>query len=192
MRAIEVELGKIATKHGIVLQSTTIGATFRELIESLFALHGSVVVLIDEYDKPIIDYLGTDTAKAAENRETLKAFYSILKDADPYLKLVFITGVSKFSRVSIFSDLNNLKDLSNDTTFESICGISQAELERDFAEELRIYDPEKIKKWYNGYSWGGQASVYNPFSLLNFFSGDGQYRNYWFERSEERRVGKEC
>ena len=181
MRAIEVELGKIATKYGIVLQSTTIGASFRELIESLFERHGSVVVLIDEYDKPIIDYLGTDTPKAVENRETLKAFYSILKDADPYLKLVFITGVSKFSRVSIFSDLNNLKDLSNDTTFESICGISQEELERNFVEELQIYDPEKIKKWYNGYSWGGQASVYNPFSLLNFFSGDGQYRNYWFE-----------
>ena len=180
MRAIEVELGKIATKYGIVLQSTTIGATFRELIESLFALHGSVVVLIDEYDKPIIDYLGTDTPKAVENRETLKAFYSILKDADPYLKLVFITGVSKFSRVSIFSDLNNLTDLTTDSGFAAICGISQAELERDFEEELRISDPEKIKKWYNGYSWGGNVRVYNPFSLLHFFRGK-EFKNYWFE-----------
>ena len=179
--AINICLDNIANKNGIELKATFNSGKFKELIETLSAKHGQVVVLIDEYDKPIIDYLGTNTPQAIENRETLKAFYSILKDADPYLKLVFITGVSKFSRVSIFSDLNNLNDLSVDTTFESVCGISQEELELNFAEELNRHDSQQIKKWYNGYSWGGSKSVYNPFSLLNFFAGDGRFKNYWFE-----------
>ncbi len=178
--SINACLDGIAVKYGFTLKTTYNSGKFQELIEILFALHGQVVVLIDEYDKPIIDYLGTDTGKAVENREILKAFYSILKDADPYLKLVFITGVSKFSRVSIFSDLNNLTDLTTDSDFGAICGISQEELARDFVEELQISDPEKIKKWYNGYLWGGNVRVYNPFSLLHFFRGK-EFKNYWFE-----------
>jgi Predicted AAA-ATPase len=179
--AINDNLDAIATKHGITLKETFNSGKFKELIETLSEKLGKVVVLIDEYDKPIIDYLGTNTPQAVENREILKSFYSILKDADPYLRMVFITGVSKFTRVSIFSDLNNLKDLSIDNNFESICGINQEELESNFVEELKIHDAEKIKKWYNGYSWGGGSSVYNPFSLLNFFAGDGGFKNYWFD-----------
>ena len=180
-KAIDDKLEAIALKYQYSFSSKTIDQKFKELIEALSAKHGHVAILIDEYDKPIIDYLGIDTAKAIENREMLKAFYSILKDADPHIKLVFITGVSKFSRVSIFSDLNNLKDLTIDSNFKSICGISQDELEHDFSEEMQLSNREKIKKWYNGYSWDGKSTVYNPFSLLNFFAGDGQYRNYWFE-----------
>ena len=179
--AINKSLDATAKSYDITLETTYNAGKFKELIETLSAKLGSVVVLIDEYDKPIIDYLGTDTQKAIENREVLKSFYSILKDADPFLKMVFITGVSKFARVSIFSDLNNLKDLSIDNNFESICGINQEELEQNFVEELIEHDAEKIKKWYNGYSWGGGSSVYNPFSLLNFFAGDGGFKNYWFE-----------
>ena len=111
-----------AKKYGIQLKEEFNSTKFKELIELLDAEYGKVVILIDEYDKPIIDYLGTDTTKAVENRDVLKSFYSILKDADPHLKLVFITGVSKFSRVSIFSDLNNLLDLTIDPRFEGCCG----------------------------------------------------------------------
>jgi Predicted AAA-ATPase/PD-(D/E)XK nuclease superfamily len=182
-KAIQQSLNETAQEYDCSFSQTAIDQKFKELIETLSAKYGKVVVLIDEYDKPIIDYLGTDEAgmaKAKENRDILKSFYSILKNADPYLKLVFITGVSKFSKVSIFSDLNNLKDLTIDTQFEGICGITQTELESHFVEELVVYDPEKIKKWYNGYSWGGKNEVYNPFSLLNFFSGDGSFKNYWF------------
>jgi Predicted AAA-ATPase/PD-(D/E)XK nuclease superfamily len=185
-KAIHGSLDKTAKQYNITFTQSEIDQKFKELIETLDAQHGKVVVLIDEYDKPIIDYLGTDTSKAIENRDIMKSFYSILKDADPHLKLVFITGVSKFSNgrrsaVSIFSDLNNLKDLSIDNNFESICGISQQELEDNFEKELEQHDALKIKKWYNGYSWGGNLSVYNPFSLLNFFAGDGGFKNYWFE-----------
>ncbi len=179
--AINDSLDDSAKKYGISLNQKFNSTKFKELIETLDTKHGKVVILIDEYDKPIIDYLGTNTEKAIENRDILKAFYSILKDADPHLKLVFITGVSKFSRVSIFSDLNNLLDLTINDKFVSICGVSQKELEQYFTQEIQLYNSEKIKKWYNGYSWGAEPKVYNPFSLLNFFSSEGQFKNYWFE-----------
>ena len=182
-QAIGDSLNETAKFYAILLEETTNSAKFKELIEKLSVKYGKVVVLIDEYDKPIIDYLGTDLGggveKAIENRETLKSFYSILKDADPYLKLVFITGVSKFSKVSIFSDLNNLNDLTLDTKFGAVCGITQSELDIFFAEEQQVFDAAKIKKWYNGYNWKGVESVYNPFSLLNFFV-KADFANYWF------------
>ena len=144
-----------------------------------------MVVLIDEYDKPIIDYIGEHSdekvAMALENRAILKRFYSILKDADPHLKLVFITGVSKFSRVSIFSDLNNLQDLTTNKFFAGCCGITPEELGFYFSEELKETSAEQIKQWYNGYSWDAKTSVYNPFSLLNFFVQGYEFKNYWFE-----------
>ena len=179
-RAIDDELNVIAKKYNIVLEETVISGKFKELIETLSKTRGKVVVLIDEYDKPIIDYLGDDTQKAIENRDIMKAFYSILKDADPHLKLVFITGVSKFSRVSIFSDLNNLDDITIDYRFAGCCGITEEELENNFTQELQTIDRQELKYWYNGYSWDLEVSVYNPFSILNFFTKK-KYQNYWFE-----------
>ncbi|MCB0648326.1 MAG: AAA family ATPase [Saprospiraceae bacterium] len=123
-KAIEDELDKIAKQNEIVFKDTVISGKLKELIEKLSAARGKVVVLIDEYDKPIIDFLGDQTEKALESRDIMKSFYSVLKDADPHLKLVFITGVSKFSRLSIFSDLNNLTDITIDAHFGAICGIS--------------------------------------------------------------------
>jgi Predicted AAA-ATPase/PD-(D/E)XK nuclease superfamily len=178
--AIKKELRKLANNFGFELVSDSNGLMFRELIETISKKQGKVVVLIDEYDKPIIDYLGVNTDKALENQDVLKGFYSILKDADDYLRMVFITGVSKFSKVSIFSDLNNLQDLSINNNFAGICGITQQELEASFSNEIEIFDKEKIKEWYNGYTWDLMTKVYNPFSLLNFFSNDGIFRNYWF------------
>ena len=180
-RAIDDELNAIAKKYDIVLEETIISGKFKELIETLSKTRGKVVVLIDEYDKPIIDYLGDDTEKAIENRDIMKAFYSILKDADPHLKLVFITGVSKFSRVSIFSDLNNLQDITTNKFFSGCCGITQDELEIYFERELQVSDKQRIKEWYNGYSWDVKTSVYNPFSLLNFFVQGYEFKNFWFE-----------
>jgi hypothetical protein len=179
-KAIQGSLDDTAKNYNVFLTKETIDQKFKELIEILDFQYGKVVILIDEYDKPIIDYLGTNTEKAIENRDVMKSFYSILKDADPHLKLVFITGVSKFSKVSIFSDLNNLTDLTIDNEFSTLCGISQEELEKYFVEELNFFDRDKIKKWYNGYSWGGNSKVYNPFSLLHFFRGK-EFKNYWFE-----------
>lgn len=179
-KAIKIELRSLAKKNGFELESESNGLMFRELIETIAQKHGKVVVLIDEYDKPIIDYLGVNTDKALENQDALKGFYSILKDADDYLRMVFITGVSKFSRVSIFSDLNNLRDLTITKQFAGICGITQVELESSFSEELKLYDKEKIKSWYNGYTWDLNVKVYNPFSVLNFFNERGNFKNYWF------------
>jgi Predicted AAA-ATPase/PD-(D/E)XK nuclease superfamily len=183
-KAISDVLVQISEQYEITLKAENddIANSFDELIKSLYKKYNKqVVVLIDEYDKPIIDYLEKENIhKARENRNVMKTFYSILKDADPYLKFVFITGVSKFSQVSIFSDLNNLYDLTLRRDYNEICGISQSELDDCFQKELEVYDKEKIRIWYNGYRWHlDGVKMYNPFSLLNFFM-DGDYRNYWY------------
>ena len=181
--AINQELKEIGENYTIKLKENSPSLLFDELIQELHKkFNKQVVVLIDEYDKPLIDYLDKENLhKALENINILKSFYSILKDADPHLKMVFITGVSKFSQVSIFSDLNNLNDLSLDFEYNSVCGINQEELEENFKEELLIHDKQKIKEWYNGYRWNVDAtSVYNPFSLLNFFDKGKEYINYWY------------
>ena len=181
--ALSEELENIATQNNLKLTNSKIKDVFEEIIFKLHEKHQKkVVVLIDEYDKPLIDYLDPENLHLAQkNRGILKSFYSILKDADPHLKLVFITGISKFSQVSIFSDLNNLYDISLDQEYNSICGINQNELEENFTEELKVFNKEKIKNWYNGYRWDIDAeSVYNPFSLLSFFSKGGDFVNFWY------------
>jgi Predicted AAA-ATPase/PD-(D/E)XK nuclease superfamily len=182
-KAIDNELNKIYALNEIKSKEQTISQKFKELIILLNKKYQKkVVILIDEYDKPIIDYLDNNKLHLAiENRDILKSFYSILKDSEPYIKLLFITGVSKFSKVSIFSDLNNLTDISMDLFYNEICGISQEELENNFKDELKIHDKIKIKEWYNGYKFNVNGkSLYNPFSLLNFFFSGGEYRNFWY------------
>ncbi|MDP5169673.1 MAG: ATP-binding protein [Bacteroidia bacterium] len=188
--AIMMELQKQARSFQISLESKTVKLMFEELLEQLHANFGKVVLLIDEYDKPLIDFLGPDIDQALVNQQVLKSFYSVVKDADPHLRFLLITGVSKFSKVSIFSDLNNLHDLSLDTDFSDLLGITQEELERDFApyfEKLMRKNGlsqadmlDKVKDWYNGYSWDGLTFVYNPFSTLSLFQ-TGDFHNYWFE-----------
>ena len=182
---------EVARSHGIALQDDSLKNQFEELLRKLAQAKGRVVLLIDEYDKPIIDFLGKEMARAQENQQILKNFYSVIKDSDPYLRLVFITGVSKFSRVSIFSDLNNLDDLSlQDYRSNTLLGYTQEELEHYFsdhiiftAQKLQLAKQElieKIQRWYNGYSWNGLDFVYNPFSVLNFFT-KSFFMNYWFK-----------
>ncbi|HFC97232.1 MAG TPA: hypothetical protein ENJ40_02075 [Thermosulfurimonas dismutans] len=152
---------------------------FEELILKLNQKYERpVVVLIDEYDKPILDNI-ENRELAIEIRENLKNFYSVLKDADPYLKLVFITGVSKFSKVSLFSGLNNLEDLTLNPEYATICGYTEEELTTVFSERLKDFDLEEIRRWYNGYNFLG-APVYNPFDILLCLKS-GLFRPYWFE-----------
>ena len=186
-QAISFELDNIANKYNIKLVRNSVATKFKELIEKLSG-KTQVAIIIDEYDKPIIDYLDK-IEKAEENRNILKNFYSVLKDADKYLRFIFITGVSKFSQVSIFSDLNNLIDITIDKNYPQIVGWTQKEIEENFPGYIkRIKDtyknifPDimlKVKEWYNGYSWDGFTRVYNPVSLMNFFSKQ-DFRNYWF------------
>ncbi|NOG31714.1 AAA family ATPase, partial [Halomonas sp. TBZ9] len=140
-----------------------------------------VVVLIDEYDKPILDNL-LNAELAREMREGLKNLYSVLKDADPHLHFVLLTGVSKFSKVSLFSGLNNLNDITLDDPYAAICGYTDDDIDSVFAPELRGLDREEIRRWYNGYRWGDQeaSSVYNPFDVLLLLQ-KRKFSPYWFE-----------
>jgi hypothetical protein len=152
---------------------------FTRLIYKTYQKYGQkVVILIDEYDKPILDNI-ENTKVAREMRDVLKDFYSVVKGSDEYIKLVFITGVSKFSKVSLFSGLNNLNDITLDKRYSTICGYTQNDIETTFKEHLRGQDFEKIKLWYNGYKWLGEG-VYNPFDILLFIDKDFTYKNYWF------------
>ncbi len=157
----------------------SIEGCFRELIYRAYEKYGQkVVILIDEYDKPILDNI--DNQEEARNRrEELKNFYSVIKGADEYLKFVFITGVSKFSKVSLFSGLNNINDITLDKKYSTICGYTQNDVETVFAKHLEGQDFAKIKYWYNGYKFLGEG-VYNPFDILLFISNGFIYRNYWF------------
>ncbi len=152
---------------------------FIELIRETYRTHHQkVVVLIDEYDKPILDNL-TKPEIAREMREELKNLYSVIKDSDEYLKFAFLTGVSKFSKVSIFSGLNNLIDITLDESFATICGYTEKELVETFQDRLEGVNLEEVRSWYNGYSWLGEK-VYNPFDILLFLR-EKQFHPYWFE-----------
>ena len=128
--AIEKRLNRIALEHDIELNSTGISQQFEELVHTLGKEKG-VVLLIDEYDKPIIDYLD-NIPQAKTHQKILKSFYSIIKDSDEYIRFLLITGVSKFSKVSIFSELNNLSDITIDRRFASLTGITQTEIHDNF------------------------------------------------------------
>ncbi|MDR0714234.1 MAG: AAA family ATPase [Bacteroidales bacterium] len=180
---------RMARSHQLSLAEKTLPDKFRELIEKLHQSTGhQVVVLVDEYDKPIIDHL-TDLATAEAIRKILHDFYQVLKAADEHLRFVFLTGVSKFSKVSIFSGLNSPDDITMDARFSTICGYTQEELESNFEAHIQAMMAcrqvtrdallASIRYWYNGYSWDGVTSVYNPFSTLLLFSKQ-EIGDYWF------------
>ena len=159
---------------------------FQQLIRELHAQHGhQVVLLIDEYDKPMIDNIG-NLQLAQAMRQQLHGFYSIIKAADEHLRFVMLTGVSKFSKVSIFSGLNNLEDISLNPQYGSICGYTEEDLDTVFGEHLHGVDREQLRHWYNGYNFLGTERVYNPYDILNFIkdkqsSGEFLFENHWFE-----------
>ncbi len=138
-----------------------------QIIKELWKKTGKkVVVLIDEYDKPILDAISKPEL-AHQNREFLKVFYSVLKANDQYIRFGFLTGVSKFSKVSIFSGLNNIEDISLNHRYGNICGYTQQNIENEFSKYLQGVDLEKLKEWYNGYNFL-KDKVYNPFDILLF------------------------
>lgn len=188
--ALEAYLSKMTEAHGIQFKTIGYGARFLELIETL-GRETPVVVLIDEYDKPIIDYLEKSAFKQAEeNREILKTFYAGVKDQDQYLRFFFITRVSKFSRVSIFSDLNHLTDITISKHFASLVGYTEPEIKHCYGDYLSKLSQavqrseaevmQEIATWYNGYSWDGQTFVFNPYSIISLFYQQS-FRNFWFE-----------
>ncbi|GAB1435852.1 ATP-binding protein [Sphaerotilus sulfidivorans] len=157
----------------------SVGGRLAELIRQAHAKFGAqVVVLVDEYDKPILDNI-TDQETARAMRDGLRNLYSVLKGADAHLKFVFLTGVSKFSKVSLFSGLNNLRDITLDARWSALCGYTDEDVDTVFAPELPGLDREEIRRWYNGYNWLG-TSVYNPFDLLLLFD-TREFKPYWFE-----------
>ncbi len=152
---------------------------FEELIYNAYKkYHQKVVILVDEYDKPILDnILNRDRAKQA--RDILKNFYSVIKDMDEYIRFVFITGVSKFSKLNLFSGLNNLRDITVVKEYAEICGYTQMDLETVFREHLKGANMGLVRRWYNGYNYFGEK-LYNPFDILLFIANGFEFRNYWW------------
>jgi hypothetical protein len=183
-------LSKYVYDEGFDIKDTIPSDLFGRLIESLYKKYNQrVVVLIDEYDKPILDHL--DSIEEAEaNRKVIRGFYGILKSMDPYLRFVMLTGVTKFTKTSIFSELNNLTDITMDKKYANICGIEIKDLEKYFGEHIKELSKldefkqsgnlkEQILSWYDGYSWDGETRLLNPFSLLSFISQE-RFKGFWF------------
>ncbi len=188
---IKDELSDFAEEFDITIPTDRgISRQFMILVRKIVKTHGKVVILIDEYDKPIIDFI-TTPQKANQNRAIIKDLFAPLKtfEAKGYLKLLFITGVSKFTKVSIFSDLNNLTELTLHRTAKDIVGITHQELDNYFKEPIHKialkYNTsakqllKEMKFWYDGYSWDGKTFLYNPFSLLSFLDFQ-RFDQYWF------------
>ncbi len=191
-------LGDIIDDYNLNIQLiNNSGRLLSKIIKELYKKFGKVVVLIDEYDKPMTDNID-NLKKANEMREIFRPFYSILKDRDD-VKFVMFTGVSKFSKAGVFSGLNNLSDISMSENYGDIVGYTQQELEDNFVDWLEKNGQKmslsreellnKIKKHYDGFSFDGKVRVYNPFSVLNFFS-EGRFRNYWYVSGLPSFLGK--
>ena len=183
------DLKRLSKLHKVRLTSVGVKSQFKELLEKVSKKHGKVALLIDEYDKPIIDFLEKHEIEQAKfNRDVLREFYGVLKNSDELLELVFITGISKFAKVSLFSHLNNLDDITTMEKYGTLTGYTEAELVHYFSDYLEIIAQklnlthesllEKMRTWYNGYSWDGVNRLYNPFGTLKFLANQ-RFENFW-------------
>ncbi len=188
-QALLLILKRIARQYSLTLSGDSYIEQFDDLIFELSS-QNQVVILIDEYDKPILDNI-ENTAEAEHIRDVLKRFYGVIKAMDAYVRFVLLTGISKFSRVGVFSDLNTLNDLTLHPRFATLLGMTQSELEDNFEPYLmetavisKKTIPDlltKIQLWYNGFRFSKRGkAVYNPFSLMRFFDAQ-DFQNYWFE-----------
>jgi len=174
------QLDAVERRAGIASDYATGPERLAHLLETLHTRAGqAVVVLIDEYDKPILDALEVPEIARA-NRDFLRGLYAVIKDCDAHVRFAFITGVSKFSKVSLFSGLNNLTDITLEPEYSALCGYTDADLDAVFAPELPGLDRDQIRDWYNGYAWLGAERVYNPFDILLLFRRR-RFDAYWFE-----------
>ena len=180
---LDIKITEILTTNAklyeIGFEFSSISGQFYELIQKLEQKYQQpVVILIDEYDKPILDNI-SNTDKAIEIREGLKNLYSVIKDCDQWLKFVFMTGVSKFAKVSLFSELNNLEDITLDPNYATVCGYRESDIKQVFIDRLEGVNFDLLRRWYNGYKFLGE-SVYNPYDILLYLRNKS-FRNYWFE-----------
>ncbi len=187
---IDSYLTEIGDRYGIHTHGTA-SIRFRDLIRKVYDLTGKkVVILVDEYDKPMLDSLHDD-ARLEAIKDALKGFYSVIKASDQYIRFAMLTGITKFEKVSVFSGLNNLKDISMLPRYNAICGISESEFHRDFTGPIKMFAQnsgiseqdawERFKKMYDGYRFAPEGEgIYNPFSMLNAFY-DGILDSYWYE-----------
>jgi len=158
----------------------SISICFRRLIQEAYKKYQKkVVILIDEYDKPILDNLD-NPQRAEENRDFLRGIYIQLKANDRYIKFAFLTGISKFSKASIFSGLNQIEDISLNSDFGDVCGYTQEDIETEFKEYLKDVNLKLLQKWYDGYNFLADK-VYNPFNILKFIKNRYKFSNYWWE-----------
>ena len=183
-------LSEYEKKYDIAVSDSRAAPRLKNIIKGAYEKTGKqVVILIDEYDKPILDALYTEYEE--QNRQELRSFYSPLKDCDQYIRFLFITGITKVSHVNIFSGLNQLNDISLDKKYSSICGVSESELEKYFMPEIEALAEEqemsleetkiKLAQMYDGYHFTHNVEgVYNPFCLLKCFSAK-DFGSYWFE-----------
>jgi hypothetical protein len=196
-KSLSITLDENAERYGVTLKHDVLPNKFVRLFTELHKKHGEkAVVLVDEYDKPIITHLGEGEdglQKARQNRSLLKEFFGVLKGIDvaEAVRLVFITGVSKFSKVSLFSELNNLQDLTMHAGYAEMLGYTQEELERYFSERIAEFAKQqqtttedillKLREWYNGYRFTkAPAQVYNPFSIISVLA-EYDFKTFWFE-----------
>ena len=174
------QLAAVERRHGVEPHYRTAPGRFAHLLEALHERTGRrVVVLVDEYDKPILDALASPSVARA-NRDFLCSLYGMIKASDAHVQFTFLTGVTKFSKANLFSQLNNLIDITLEPAFSSICGYTEGDLDTVFAPELEGLDREQVRDWYNGYSWLGEEKVYNPFDVLLLLRRR-TFDAYWFE-----------
>ncbi len=175
---------------GIVLHTDRPDAALRALVRALYAKFGRVAVLVDEYDSPILQVLN-DHEKANEVRSAIRRFFAVVKGLDSFIDFVFITGVSSFARAGLFSGINNLRIMTMDKRWATICGYTDQEVDHHLAPYIQLWANEKdepydkirqeIKDWYNGYRFGADVpSVYNPFSIMSALDSK-QFKNFWFQ-----------
>ena len=178
-------------QYGADASEQTFSSRFKGIIQRAYQQTGKqVVILVDEYDKPLLQTMGVNEALNEKYRNELKAFYSVIKTCDEYIRFAFLTGVTKFSKISIFSDLNNLRDISMEKQYAGLCGITQTELETNFQPDIQVLADEQdltyqealaaLKQWYDGYLFhpAGEG-MYNPYSVLSALVKK-EIKSYWF------------
>ncbi|MCY4380791.1 MAG: AAA family ATPase, partial [Proteobacteria bacterium] len=182
-------LEKLEDKYNIpASDELKLSASIRlqKILEHMYTINSQqkVVVLVDEYDKPILDALENQEL-SKKNRSTLRGFYGTLKESDDHIRFIFVTGISMFSKSTVFTGFNHLTDISLHPQFASICGYTDKELDTVFAPELKNFDRKKIRTWYNGYSWLGEEKIYNPHGILKLFFHK-KYMYWWLEDGTPR------
>ena len=186
-------LHEIAIEYKITLKKNKSDNLFDELVKKIHSKYNKVVILIDEYDKPILDYIETEHhQRAVENRDVLKSFYSIIKGNDEYIRFFFFTGIAKFPKLSLFSTLNNLRDVNSILELRNIVGYTENELLLYFNQQVhnahQLLLPQKsledflqtIRYWYNGYNFKGSEKVYNPVTIMSFLETQ-EFKPFWME-----------